>query len=129
MDILKRDLRHAVRSLARSPLVTGVIVVTIALGIGATTAVFSVVDQVLLAPLPYREPGDLVVLRTAFRGLGHEVTFGLSRGQFVRFRERSRTLESLSATAALLAAAALAATWLPARRATAVDPLETLRVE
>lgn len=99
MDILKRDLRHAVRSLSRSPLVTGVIVVTIALGIGATTAVFSVVDQVVLSPLPYRDPGELVVLRTAFRGLGHDVTFGLSTGQFWRFRERSRTMESLAATA------------------------------
>ena len=99
MDILKRDLRHAVRSLARSPLVTGVIVVTIALGIGATTAVFSVVDQVMLAPLPYRDPGELVALRTAFPGLGHDVTFGLSAGQLVTFRERSETLESLAATA------------------------------
>jgi len=99
MDILKRDLRHAVRSLAHSPLITTVIVITIALGIGATTTVFSVVDQVLLSPLPYREPGDLLVPRTAFRGLGHDVTFGLSPGQFVTFRERSRTLDSLAATA------------------------------
>jgi putative ABC transport system permease protein len=97
MDILKRDLRHAVRSLARSPLVAAVIVITIALGIGATTAVFSVVDQVVLAPLPYPAAERLVVLRTAFRGLGSDATFGLSTGQLATFENGGGTLASLAA--------------------------------
>ena len=57
-----RDLRYALRGLLRAPLFTGVAVVSIALGIGANTAIFTLVDQVLLRQLPVREPGQLVLL-------------------------------------------------------------------
>src|SRR5687767_11641229 len=57
---LKQDLRFAFRQLRRSPGFSGVVIVTLALGIGGTTAVFSVLQAVLLAPLPYEEPGQLV---------------------------------------------------------------------
>ena len=56
----KQDLRFAVRQVRRNPGFSGVVVVTLALGIGGTTAVFSVLQAVLLAPLPYEEPGQLV---------------------------------------------------------------------
>jgi len=59
-DTMKHDLRYAVRELRRSPGFSGVVIVTLALGIGGTTAVFSVLQAVLLAPLPYEEPGQLV---------------------------------------------------------------------
>ena len=55
-----QDLRHALRQLARSPAFAGIVIVTLALGIGSTTAIFSVVEAVLLRPLPYPEADRLV---------------------------------------------------------------------
>jgi putative ABC transport system permease protein len=65
MRHLTRDLRYAVRGLARSPLFTAVALLSIALGIGANTAIFTLVDEVLLRRLPVREPNQLVLFNGA----------------------------------------------------------------
>src|SRR5437899_3589850 len=62
MGNLVGDLRYEVRSLARQPTFTAVAVLTLVLGIGANTAIFSVIKAVLLNALPYRDPSELVVL-------------------------------------------------------------------
>lgn len=63
MDALLRDLRFAVRTLTKSPAITLAALLTLALGIGATTAIFTVVDGILLKPLPYPQPDRLTMVR------------------------------------------------------------------
>lgn len=66
LDALRRDVAHTVRSLRRTPGVTGVIVLTLALGIGANTTFFSILNALVLRPLPVHEPDRLVVLDGEF---------------------------------------------------------------
>src|SRR5204862_735269 len=70
IDILIQDLRFGLRMLRKSPGFTAVAISTIALGIGATTAIFSVVDATLLRPLPYPQSDQLVSIRNDIPGLG-----------------------------------------------------------
>lgn len=89
------DLRYAARALARARGFTVIAVLALALGIGANSAVFSVVYAVLLKPLPYPDPERLVRLYEVNPALG--VDYGqVSAGTFVDWRARNRTLESLS---------------------------------
>ncbi|HET8697798.1 MAG TPA: hypothetical protein VFO94_09950, partial [Gammaproteobacteria bacterium] len=62
MDTLRRDVAYALRSLRSRPLVTAVIVLTLALGIGANTAMFTIVDAVLVRKLPYESPERLTAI-------------------------------------------------------------------
>jgi hypothetical protein len=62
LDLVRADLRHTLRGLARTPGYTAVALLTLALGIGGTTAMFSLIDGLLFRPLPFREPDRLVNL-------------------------------------------------------------------
>ena len=68
---LAQDIRYAFRQLRRNPGFALTAIVTLALGIGATTAVFSVVEQMLLRQLPYRDADHIVALRTFFTDKQH----------------------------------------------------------
>src|SRR5258708_19033111 len=89
------DLRYALRTLRRSPGFAVSAILALALGIGANTAVFSVVYAVLLKPLPYAEPDRLVRLYERNPAQGIE-RGGVSPGTFVDWRARSRTVESVA---------------------------------
>ncbi|HSJ16119.1 MAG TPA: ABC transporter permease, partial [Longimicrobiales bacterium] len=94
MTELWQDVRYAVRSLRRTPGFAAVAVLTLALGIGANSAVFSVVNGVVLRPLEYREPGQLVAISSAFPGLGFD-KFWISPPEFMELREWNRSFVSL----------------------------------
>jgi putative ABC transport system permease protein len=96
MDALLHDLRYALRSLARSPGFTFAAVVTLALGIGATTAIFSVVDAVLLRPLTYRDPGRLVLVWERFAAR-HQETNVVNPGNYLDWRDRATSFTDLAA--------------------------------
>jgi putative ABC transport system permease protein len=77
-DTLRQDVRHAVRSLVATPTFTLTVLITLGIGIGATTAIFSVVNGVLLRPLPYLRAGELVHVQTRY--VDGRATTGLVSG-------------------------------------------------
>jgi putative ABC transport system permease protein len=81
-----KDLLLAVRTLFRSPVFTLSVMLTLAIGVGATTAIFSVANAVLLKPLPYQDPDELVVLYTDMRARNSRGT-PFSNENFVDIRE------------------------------------------
>jgi FtsX-like permease family len=189
MNEIWRDVRHAVRSLRKTPGFLIVVILTLGLGIGANTAIFSLMDQVLLRPLPVHDPASLVLLDGpgAFRGrtlnamtfsypmygvmsyavtcrtreIGVRMALGADRGRVMWLVLKevammtaagiagglavalwlTRQVQSqlfglapndpatLAAATALLALIAMAAGFIPARRATTIDPIVSLRSE
>jgi putative ABC transport system permease protein len=95
MARLWQDIRFAARSMQRAPFFSTIIVVTLALAIGATTAVFTVVNAVLLRALPYKEPDRLVML---YQGIGKPTPMqvGFSAPDYLAFAERVGAFESIA---------------------------------
>jgi putative ABC transport system permease protein len=91
--VLKQDLRYAVRSLRRQPGFAAVAALTLALGIGANTAIFSVVNGVLLTPLPYKDPERLVTLWESTRDMQQIV---VSYPNYLDWKTRTRTFQDIA---------------------------------
>lgn len=99
LDDIGRDVRHGVRALARTPSFTAVVLLTLAIGIGATTAVFSLVNSVVLKPLPYPNAHQLVALwHTApgATGMGNLASdLRLSAAMYFTYADHNRTFSSI----------------------------------
>ena len=93
MRTLIGNLRYSLRMLRKNPGLTAAVIATLMLGIGATTAIYTVVYAVLLAPLPYPEPNQLVMVWSKIRGHDN----GLSAGDFLDWREQSKSFQQLAA--------------------------------
>ncbi len=96
MDTVLQDIRYAVRSLGKTPGFAAITILTLALGIGANTAIFSVVNAVVLRPLPYPQPERLVFVTTQFPSLGFD-QFWMSVPEFLEYREWSTSYDGLGA--------------------------------
>ena len=97
MDALFQDMRFAWRTLRKQRVTTIIAIVCLALGIGANTAIFSVVRAVLIDALPYREPGRLVALYETFLAQGKRSDGSVSPRNYYDFRSENRVLEDLAA--------------------------------
>ena len=96
MGTLWSDVRFGMRSLRRSPLTAGAALLALALGIGANCAIFSVVNGVLLEPLPYPDPDRIVLVRESNPGMGFP-TFSVASQNFLDWRQQNRSFTALAA--------------------------------
>src|SRR5213078_619238 len=114
MSALLQDVRYAIRTLSRSAGLTIVIIASLAIGIGANTAIFSVVNALLLKPLPYPDPDRLAVLWLRSPGINIPQDWP-SPGQYIDIRSENRSFEAIAIS--------------QGRVATLMGPSEAQRVE
>lgn len=96
METLLRDIRYGVRSLLKRPGFTAIALIALALGIGANTAIFSLVNAVLLRPLPFAEPDRLVWVWGNIRSGGNRAS--VSPPDFLDYRQQNNTFEEFAAS-------------------------------
>src|SRR5688500_13454325 len=94
-SVMKDEIRHAFRRLARQPAFTVPAVFTLALGLGTTTAIYTVLDAVVLRPLPYANADRLVYIDTPMPGMGADTRWWLGRHEMFYFKEHARGLEDI----------------------------------
>lgn len=99
VETLLQDIRYAFRMLMKSPGFTAIALLTLAIGIGANTAIFSVVNTVLLRPLPYKDPDRLVMLWQISSVFGSHV--GASAPEYLDYREGNHVFSRMGAYASL----------------------------
>src|SRR5258705_4187040 len=102
METLVRDIRFGIRSLLKRPGFTAVALIALALGIGANTAIFSLVNAVLLRPLPFNEPDRLVWMWGNIRNGGSRAS--VSPLDFLDYRNQNTTFENYAAMISVPAA-------------------------
>jgi putative ABC transport system permease protein len=93
MNSILQDLKYSIRTLAKSPAFTIVAVLTLALGIGANTAIFSVANAVLLRPLPFKNSAQLVVLRETYKSVGN---VSVSYPDFLDWRQQTHAFAAMA---------------------------------
>src|SRR3954452_3824342 len=94
MDSLLQDVRYAARKLLRSPGFTFIAVITLALGIGATTAMWAIVDGILIRPLPYPDPSRLVRVTSLSK---EKKPNAMSAPDFIDYRDQSKSFVAMAA--------------------------------
>ena len=94
-SVMTDEMRHALRRLVRQPAFTIPAILTLALGIGATTAIYTVLDAVVLRPLPYASAERLVYIDSPMPGMGGDTRWWLGRHEMFYFTQNARGLEDL----------------------------------
>jgi predicted permease len=92
---LARDVQHAIRGLIQRPGFSAVVIATLALGIGATTAIYTLLDAVVLRPLPFAAPQELVVIKHPVPGMRDGAQWEMSQAGYFFFRKHARSFSDL----------------------------------
>jgi predicted permease len=95
IEAIRRETRHAVRSLSRAPAFSVITILTLALGLGAATTIFTLLDHVVLRPLPYPNAERLIHIGTMWPKIKAGEEYGISRGQYFFLRKNSNSLADL----------------------------------
>jgi hypothetical protein len=128
MNSLIQDLRYALRQLRKSPGFFLVVVLTLGLGIGANTAIFSMVDWLALRSLPIKDPQEVHFLSFSRPGANAEIQFSYPGFGEIQ-KQTTDVFRTFAGISLLLAAIACVATYIPTRRATQVNQMVALRYE
>ena len=96
MSGLTQDIRYALRQLGKNPRFTAIAALTLALGIGASTTIFSVENTELLHPLPYRHPEGLVLVTESLPAMSSDEV-GVSASEYIDYRDRNRSFSQVAA--------------------------------
>jgi predicted permease len=98
IEALSRDLLYACRAMARAPVFTAIAIITLAFGIGANTAIFSIVNGILLRAMPYQSPEDLYSIREAVQvGSQRNAVAAVNGGNIVEWRRSSHSFQAIAA--------------------------------
>src|SRR5215472_16926882 len=95
VDSVQREIRHAFRLIRRNPGFSAIAILTLAIGVGATTAIFSVVDGILLKPLPYSEPNAVVIVHHSLRRDGTALTLDFTPSMYFTYSAETKAFQNL----------------------------------